>query len=64
MTNSNPITQNERLEIIDVLRGLAVCGILIANIQLFSGAFFQLEVFRDEAPLADRVAQFLIHFFC
>lgn len=63
MTNSNPITQNERLEIIDVLRGLAVCGILIANIQLFSGALFQLEVFRDQAPLADRIAQFLIQFF-
>ena len=63
MTNSNPITQNEHLEIIDVLRGLAVCGILIANIQLFSGALFELEVFRDQAPLADRIAQVLIQFF-
>lgn len=63
MTNPDPIAQNERLEIIDVLRGLAVCGILIANIQLFSGAFFHLEVLGTQAPFADRVAQFLIHFF-
>ena len=36
-TQISPISKSERLEIIDVLRGLAVAGILIGNMQWFSG---------------------------
>jgi uncharacterized membrane protein YeiB len=33
----SPISLRERIEILDVLRGLAVCGILVGNMQWFSG---------------------------
>ena len=33
----SPISTQERIEILDVLRGLAVGGILIGNMQWFSG---------------------------
>ena len=33
----SPISLPERIEILDVLRGLAVCGILVGNVQWFSG---------------------------
>jgi uncharacterized membrane protein YeiB len=29
----SPISLQERIEILDVLRGLAVCGILVGNMQ-------------------------------
>ena len=41
-----PISFPERIEILDVLRGLAVGGILIGNMQWFSG--------YGMAPPADR----------
>ena len=47
-----PLALSDRIEVLDVLRGLAICGILIGNMQWFSGV-------RNNAscgcrPLADR----------
>jgi uncharacterized protein len=63
MTNPGPIELNERIEIVDVLRGSAICGILLGNIQWFAGFFILPEVLREQTPFADQIAQFLIHFF-
>jgi uncharacterized protein len=63
MTAAQPITQNERIEIVDVLRGLAVCGILIGNMQWFSGYGMMLPELAAQAPFADRVTHFLVHAF-
>jgi uncharacterized protein len=59
----SPISSQERIEILDVLRGLAVCGILIGNMQWFSGYGMMPEALAEHAPLADQVTRFLVHFF-
>jgi len=53
----------ERIEILDVLRGLAVCGILIGNMQWFSGYGMMPETMAQQGPLIDRITHFLVHFF-
>ncbi|HEV7699349.1 MAG TPA: DUF418 domain-containing protein [Pyrinomonadaceae bacterium] len=58
-----PIQLNERIDLVDVLRGLAVGGILIGNLQWFSGYGMQPEALLSRAPMADRVVHFLVHFF-
>jgi uncharacterized protein len=59
----NPISLHERIEILDVLRGLAVCGILIGNMQWFSGYGMMPTALAGQSPLADRVTHFLVWFF-
>jgi uncharacterized protein len=59
----SPISSNERIEILDVLRGLAVGGILIGNMQWFSAYGMMPEALAAQAPLADRITHFLVHFF-
>jgi uncharacterized protein len=58
-----PISSRERIEILDVLRGLAVCGILIGNVQWFSGYGMMPPVLAQQSPAADQVTHFLVHFF-
>ncbi|MEO8041638.1 MAG: DUF418 domain-containing protein [Acidobacteriota bacterium] len=58
-----PVTSRERIEILDVLRGLAVCGILIGNVQWFSGYGMMPTALEAHAPLYDQVTHFLVHFF-
>jgi uncharacterized protein len=58
-----PISLGERIEILDVLRGLAVCGILIGNMQWFSGYGMMPPAVARQSPLADQVTHFLVHFF-
>jgi uncharacterized protein len=64
MSNSqiSPISLRERIEILDVLRGLAVGGILIGNMQWFSGYGMMPEALAANNPLADRITLFLVHF--
>jgi uncharacterized protein len=57
------ISSHERIEILDVLRGLAVCGILIGNMQWFSGYGMMPPALAALTPLADRITHFLVHFF-
>src|SRR5215212_6961665 len=59
----NPISSKERIEILDVLRGLAVAGILIGNVQWFSGYGMLPPAMFEQAPLYDQVTNFLVHFF-
>ena len=59
----SPISLHERIEILDVLRGLAVCGILIGNVQWFSGYGMMPRALAAQSPLADRATHFLVHFF-
>ena len=58
-----PVSSQERIEILDVLRGLAVGGILIGNMQWFSGYGLMPEALAAQSPLADRITHFLVHFF-
>jgi uncharacterized protein len=59
----SPISLSERIEILDVLRGLAVCGILIGNMQWFSGYGMMPETLEAHTPIYDQVTHFLVHFF-
>lgn len=59
----SPISLQERIEILDVLRGLAVCGILIGNMQWFSGYGMMPPSLAKQNPMADQVTHFLVHFF-
>jgi uncharacterized protein len=59
----SPISSRERIEILDVLRGLAVCGILIGNMQWFSGYGMMPPVIAQQSPTADQLTHFLVHFF-
>src|SRR5213082_1225387 len=65
MTKSQltPISLPERIEILDVLRGLAVCGILVGNMQWFSGYGMMPPVIARQSPFADQVTHFLVHCF-
>lgn len=65
MTNVqiNPIASTERIEIVDALRGMAVCGILIGNLQWFSGYGMVPPAMAAQAPIADQITTFLVHFF-
>jgi uncharacterized protein len=58
-----PIPSRERIEILDVLRGLAIGGILVGNMQWFSGYGFMPETIAAQGALADRITHFLVHFF-
>ena len=59
----SPISSQERIEILDVLRGLAVCGILIGNMQWFSGYGMMPGSIEAQSPMVDQITHFLVHFF-
>src|SRR5882724_11274798 len=65
MTKSQltPISLPERIEILDVLRGLAVGGILIGNMQWFSGYGLMPPAIAEQSPFGDQATHFLVHFF-
>lgn len=54
-------TQNDRLAVVDALRGFALLGILMVNIGAFSSTFYGLEIPDPKfvAPF-DRAVQFAI----
>ena len=62
MEEAAPISKSERIEVLDVLRGLAVCGILIGNMQWFSGYGMTPPVFAKDWSLYNQVTNFLVHF--
>ena len=48
MNDLNPIDPKERIEILDILRGFALLGILLNNMLYFSGyAFVPLEELKQ-----------------
>jgi len=62
-TSFAPLALEERIEVLDVLRGLAICGILIGNMQWFSGYGITPPSVAAQWPIADQVTHFLVHFF-
>ncbi len=65
MTSENirPISVGERIELLDVLRGFAIGGILIGNMQWFAGYGMTPHVLVEGWPLSERLMAFAIHFF-
>ena len=61
-TEISPLRLADRIELLDVLRGLAVLGILIGNMQWFSGYGFMPSALAAQAPVYDQVTTFLVHF--
>ena len=59
----SPVLANERVEILDVLRGLAICGILVGNMQWFSGYGMMPPALAAQSGTADQITTFLVHFF-
>ena len=61
--NPNPVQQAERIQIVDILRGFALFGILLVNMALFSYPFQSILFPADpDMPWYDWVATWLIHF--
>ncbi|MFO7682512.1 MAG: DUF418 domain-containing protein [Chloroflexota bacterium] len=58
-----PVQQKERIQIVDILRGFALLGILFVNMTIFSRPF-QTILFPSDpaAPWYDKLATWLIHF--
>lgn len=48
----NPIKNNSRAQILDVLRGIALLGVFVANIAVFSGYVFMSEKQKTLLPTA------------
>jgi uncharacterized protein len=60
VAEARPVDDAERLVLLDVLRGFALCGVFVSNVTMwFSGrAFFsraESEAFMAAAPLVDKV---------
>jgi uncharacterized protein len=59
----NPISPKERIEVLDVMRGFAILGILIGNMQWFAGYGMMPPAVAAIGTTADHVVHFLVHFF-
>jgi uncharacterized protein len=58
-----PVQPDERVEIIDILRGFALFGILLVNMALFREPIYAVLFPSDpSAPFLDRAVIWLIHF--
>lgn len=60
-----PVSPDQRLPLIDALRGFALCGILVINIKGFSGVEYSLAAFPDAASrlgLGTRSIEFFTDF--
>jgi len=62
-TEARPVDSTERLALLDVLRGFALCGVFVSNVYLwFSGRTFspraQMEAAMASASLGDKVASY------
>lgn len=58
-----PISLKERIEVLDVMRGFAILGILIGNMQWFSGYGMMPPAVAALGTATDHIVQFLVHFF-
>ena len=56
-----PTPPSERIQVLDVLRGLAIGGILIGNMQWFSGYGMMPANLAAAFPLSDQITQYLVH---
>jgi uncharacterized protein len=58
----SPISLTERIGVLDVLRGLAVSGILIGNMQWFSGYGLVPQTLAGQETVVNQIGHFLVHF--
>lgn len=59
-----PVQQMERIQIVDILRGFALFGILLVNMVIFSRPIQSIILPADSSMLwYDRAAEWFIHFF-
>src|SRR5688500_879891 len=59
----SPLRLADRIVLLDVLRGLAVCGILVGNMQWFSGYGFLPSSLAHETPVYNQITHFFVHLF-
>jgi uncharacterized protein len=52
MIDFRPTQGQERLDLLDALRGFALCGILIANLEGFTGAYLLSPLELSAQPIA------------
>lgn len=57
-TVHRPVDSSQRLDVLDVLRGFALFGILIANVLMFSGLFFKDMAGLTNPGTLDKVVYF------
>ncbi len=60
-TKLSPTTSSERIVVLDVLRGIAIGGILIGNMQWFSGYGMMPASLAAGTPMLDQATHFLVH---
>lgn len=58
----NPIKKNERMDIIDILRGFAILGILLVNIAGMAGPSWLPGYITPDFPWYDRLAELMVSF--
>jgi uncharacterized protein len=58
-----PVQQEERIQVVDILRGFALFGILLVNMAIFSRPFQSILLpVSPDLPWHDSAAEWLIHF--
>ncbi|MDO1449473.1 DUF418 domain-containing protein [Rhodocytophaga aerolata] len=64
-TSLKPLGSSNRIEILDALRGFAICGILLVNLPFLMGYYYLTDQQQAAMPFAeaDKVVLLLIHFF-
>lgn len=64
MSVTEPVEPNQRIQVIDILRGFAIFGILLVNMQFFNQSILtKIMGFYEPATLLDQWADWFIRFF-
>ncbi len=60
-TQFAPIGASERIDLLDAIRGIAIGGIFIGNMQWFSGYGFMPDDLAAQSSLADQATRYFVH---